>query len=134
MLCLDTSSLIAYLEGGSGRDVDLVDQALSDEVAVVSPITVTELLSDPHLRPEIRRLILELPTLSISDGYWERAGLLRAKILRKGSKARLADTLIAQICLDHQVSLVTRDRDFKIFKETAGLRVLMGPIHGLTGL
>jgi hypothetical protein len=32
------------------------------------------------------------------------------------------------------VGLVTRDRDFKIFKEAAGLRVLMGPIHGLTGL
>lgn len=32
--------------------------------------------------------------------------------LRK--KARLADTLIAQLCLDHQLPLITRDSDFKI--------------------
>jgi len=127
MLCLDTSSVIAYLQGDRGHDVDLVDQALADAVGVVSPVTVAELLSDPHLRPGVRRIILELPALSLADGYWERAGLLRAKVLRAGSKARLADTLIAQNCLDHQATLVTRDRDFKIFQQGAGLRVLIGP-------
>ncbi len=127
MLCLDTSSVIAYLQGDRGHDVDLADQALADAVGVVSPITVAELLSDPHLRPAVRRIILELPTLSIAEGYWERAGLLRAKVLRTGSKARLADTLIAQNCLDHKATLVTRDRDFKIFQQRAGLHVLIGP-------
>lgn len=127
MLCLDTSSVIAYLQGDRGHDVDLVDQALADAVGVVSLVTITELLSDPRLRPEVRRIILELPTLPIADGYWERAGLLRAKILRGGAKARLADALIAQNCLDHGATLVTRDRDFKVFQQAAGLRVLIGP-------
>lgn len=79
MLCLDTSSLIVYLQGEEGTDVDMVDQALIDQIAVLSPITVSELLSDPHLSATLRRTILELPTLSITDGFWERAGLLRAK-------------------------------------------------------
>ena len=123
MLCLDTSSLIAYLQGEEGADVDLIDQALIDHVGVLSPVTVAELLSDPALSQTLRRTILELPTLSMSEGVWERAGLLRAKELRAGRRANLADTLIAQSCLDHHATLVTRDRDFKTFVSAAGLRV-----------
>jgi predicted nucleic acid-binding protein len=123
MLCLDTSSLIAYLQGEEGADVDLIDQALIDQVGVLSPVTVAELLSDPRLSQTLRRTILELPTLSITEGFWKRAGLLRAKVLRTGRRANLADTLIAQSCLDHHATLVTRDRDFKTFVSAAGLRV-----------
>ena len=124
MLCVDTSSLIAYLEGARGSDVDLIDQAFSDEVGVLSPVTVSELLSDPKLSQTLREIVLQLPILPILDGYWERAGLLRAKILKRGRKAKLADTLIAQSCLDHNATIVTRDDDFKIFKQIAGLRIL----------
>jgi len=123
MLCLDTSSLIAYLQGDRGGDVELVDQALFENIGVLSPVTVTELLSDPRLSGRVRQIILELPTLPITDGFWTRAGLLRARILRGGHKARLADTLIAQNCLDHEATLVTRDTDFGIFKRLAGLRL-----------
>lgn len=125
MLCLDTSSVIAYLQGEEGADVEAVDQALIDQVGVLSPITVAELLSDPHLSSTVRRTILELPTLPITEGFWERAGLLRAKLLRTGRRANLADTLIAQGCLDHHATLVTRDRDFRNFVSLAGLRVML---------
>ena len=124
MLCIDSSSLIAYLEGAPGPDVNLVDQAFSDEVGIVSPVTITEILSDPNLNRSVRELILQLPVLPILDGFWERAGILRAKLLRVGHKARLADTLIAQNCLDHGAALLTRDHDFKAFKRLAGLRIL----------
>ena len=123
MVCIDTSSLIAYLEGANGKDVDLVDQVFTDEVGAISPVTVTEVLSDPHLSRFIRNVILQLPVLKILDGYWERAGTLRAKILRSGHKAKLADTLIAQNCLDHGATLVTRDVDFTIFGRLAGLKI-----------
>ncbi len=124
MLCIDTSSLIAYLEGASGADVDLVDRAFLDEVGIVSPVTITELLSDPHLSRSLRELILQLPLLPIADGFWERAGMLRAKLLRYGHKAKLADTLIVQNCLDHGATLLARDEDFKIFHRRVGLRIL----------
>jgi predicted nucleic acid-binding protein len=123
MLCLNTNSLIAYPQGEEGANVDLIDQALIDQVGVLSPVTVSELLSDPHLSQTLRRTILELPTLSITESLWERAGLLRTKVLGTGRRANLADTLIAQNCLDHHATLVTRDRDFKAFVSAAGLRV-----------
>ena len=123
MLCIDTSSLIAFLEGAQGVDVNLVDQAFSDKIGVVAPVTLGEILSDPKLRRGVRDTILQLPILPVLDGYWERAGLLRAKVLSRGRKAKLADTLIAQSCLDHGATLVTRDEDFKIFKQVAGLKM-----------
>lgn len=128
MLCIDTSSFIAYLEGDRGEDVELVDKAFSDQVGVLSPVIVTELLSDPQLSSALRRDILDVPVLPTTDGYWERAGLLRAKIQHRGYKAKLADTLITQSCLDYNVPLVTRDRDFRIFKQVAGLRILEGSL------
>jgi len=51
------------------------------------------------------------------------AGELRSKILAKGRRARLGDALIAQSCVDHGVPLLTRDRDFRAFAETAGLNL-----------
>ena len=123
MICIDTSSLIAYLEGANGKDVDLVDQVFTDEVGAISPVTVTEVLSDPQLRRFIRKVILQLPVLKILDGYWERAGTLRAKILRSVHKANLVDTQIAQNCFDHGATLVTRDVDFAIFGKLAGLKI-----------
>lgn len=127
MLCLDTSSLIAYLQGDDGADVDFVDRALIDQVGVLSPVTVAELLSDPHLSMSLRQTILEMPTLPVTEGFWERAGLLRARAVKSGRQANLADTLIAQSCLDHQATLVTRDRDFRVFNALAGLRLAVSP-------
>ncbi len=92
MLCFDTSSLIAYFQGEAGVNVDLIDQALIDQVGVLSPVIVEELLSDADLLLTLRRTILELPTLPLTEGFWEHAGLLRAKVLRTGRRANLADT------------------------------------------
>lgn len=39
---------------------------------------------------------------------------------------RRADALIAQLCLDHQAWLITRDRDFRAFAAAAGLDLMAG--------
>ena len=127
MLCIDTSAMIAFLEGEPGRDVELVGQALFDQVGVFSPIVVTELLSDPKLSSSVKNIILEIPVLPITEGFWERAGLLRAKLIHRKHKAKLADTLIAQTCLDNHVALVTRDNDFTHFKKVSALKVFVEP-------
>lgn len=115
--------MIAFLSGDDGSDVAAVESALRLRQGVFPPVVVTELLSDPAIRVEIALLIRALPWLEIRHGYWERAGQLRARLLRHGLKARLADILITQSCLDHDVALVTRDRDFRHFADHAGLRL-----------
>jgi hypothetical protein len=57
--------------------------------------------------------LLQLPLLEVQPGYWQRVGTLRAKVLARGFKSRVADALIAQCCIDHGVKLITRDRDFR---------------------
>ena len=124
MIAVDTSSLIAYLSGERGADVEATALALEHRQAALPPVVLTEIVSDPVLSPDVKTLLAELPMLDLLDGYWERAGLLRARMLAQGRKARLADTLITQSCLDHEVELVTRDRDFIPFARLAGLRLV----------
>lgn len=124
MIAVDTSTLIAYLAGDSGDDVERADRAMADRNLVLPPPVVTEILSGVNLERHAARKILGLPRLEILDGYWERTGRLRAAILAERRKARCADALIAQACLDHHVPIIVRDRDFRNFAEVAGLILL----------
>ena len=124
MIAVDSSTLVAFLAGDGGRDTDWLDQALALKQAVLPPVVLTEVLSAPGLDREIADLLRGLPVLDVRSGFWERAAETRARILARRLRARLADTLIAQTCIDHRVPLVTRDRDFRHFSAHAGLDLL----------
>ena len=124
MTCADTSSVVAYIRGEHGSDVDLLDRALADYSLVLAPVSVSELLSDTDLTPSVEKFVLGIQQLEITPGYWERAGHLQAGLFRRGYRPKIADTLIAQSCLDHRVPLITRDRDFSCFRKFAGLQLL----------
>lgn len=124
MIAVDSGSLIAYLSGWQGPDVDATALVMEHWQAALPPVVLTELVSDPALSPEVKTLLASLPMLEVLGGYSERAGLPRVRMLAQGRKARLADTLITQSCLDHDVELVTRDPDFIGFAHAAGLRLL----------
>jgi predicted nucleic acid-binding protein len=129
VIAVDTSSFVAYLSGAEGFDVEATDWALEHRQAAMPPVVLAELLSDPKLAHDVKQLFTGLPLLAVAPGYWERAGLLRARIIAHGRRARLADALIAQSCLDHDVELITRDADFRPFVRAAGLRLFT--THGL---
>ncbi len=122
LIAADTSSLRRYWAGDDGSDVRLVDAALDREDLVIAPIVITELLSDPGSQT-ILPFVLALRMMNITPGHWFRAGELRARTKAAGHKAGLADTLIAQSCIDHDVPLITHDRDFRHFIK-AGLKLL----------
>ena len=126
MIAVDTSTWIAFLSGAEGKDVDRLDQALQDRVVVMPPPVLSELLSDPKMSADLEATLREVPLLDIADGYWARAGRLRATVLERRRKARLGDALIAQSCLDHRLPLLTRDRDFMTFAAAAGLDLVVG--------
>lgn len=126
MIAADTSTWVAFLEGGGGQDVHLLDRALEERQVLMAPVVLTELLSDPKLPSDVAKTLCDVPLIEVGEGYWQRAGLLRAKVLAKRRKARLGDALIAQSCTDRGVSLLTRDRDFRAFTEAAGLDIVFG--------
>jgi len=92
------------------------------------PVVLAELLSDPLRSLAARESLLHLPLLEVQSGFWERAGLTRAELIKRRIKPKLADTLIAQICIDHDMPLHARDADFRPFARLAGLKLTL---HGV---
>ena len=125
MIAADTGTWIAFLQGETADDTELLDQSLQDRQLLMVPVVLTELLSDPKLSVDVARTLCDLPAIEIGNDYWQRAGTLRAKVLAKRRRARLGDALIAQSCIDGGISLLTRDRDFRAFAEAAGLKLIV---------
>jgi predicted nucleic acid-binding protein len=126
MIAADTSTWIAFFNGDDGEDVRLLDKGLEDRQVLMVPVVLMEILSDPKLPSSVAETLSELPQIEVGSGYWERAGALRAKVLAKRRQARLGDALIAQSCLDREIPLLTRNRDFRAFAEGAGLDLVIG--------
>jgi len=126
MIAADTSTWVAFLDGGGGEDAQLLDKALEDRQVLMVPVVLTELLSDPKLPSDVAETLSEVPLIETALGYWQRAGALRAMVLAKRRKARLGDALIAQSCIDRGIPLLTRDRDFYAFAQAAGLDLILG--------
>jgi predicted nucleic acid-binding protein len=124
MIAADTSTIVAFLAGERGRDVEALDQALAGRSVHICPIVVTEVLSDTKARRTLEPILDNLPLLAPTDGYWQRAGLTRSRVLARGHRASLADALICQSCLDYGAPLITRDKDFRAFARLCGLRLI----------
>jgi predicted nucleic acid-binding protein len=124
MIAIDTSALAAFLNDEHSWAASAVEEALDQQCAVFPPVVLTEILSASGLKGEIVSVLLQIPLLTVTSDYWANAGRLRSKITGLGRKARLADCLIAQSCLDHQVPLITLDRDFQVFEKFGGLQLV----------
>ena len=123
MIAVDTSTLSALLSGADGSDVALLADGLARGDVRLPPVVLTEILSDPVSAKVLAPRLVELELLDLSEGYWQRAGESRAKLRARGLKAKVADALIAQACIDHDVPLITRDHDFRHFVKHCGLRL-----------
>lgn len=123
MIAVDTSVLIDWLDQADTREAKRVAGFAESGEGVLAAVTITELLSDPRGARVLDAALIAFPTLPIRDGYWERAGLLRATIKRAGRKAALGDALIAQACIDADVPLLTSDADFAAFAKLGGLKL-----------
>jgi predicted nucleic acid-binding protein len=119
----DSSSLIAHFNDQPGDDVQRLRNAMASGHLVLPPVVLTEVLSDPAVDVFIEKHLQDILPLELTGGYWTRAGQSRRVLLSKGLKARVGDALIAQACIDHDVALITRDRDFRHFAEHCGLRL-----------
>ncbi len=121
MIAVDTNVAIYFFAGKASKEVTVLEDLFRNNLAIFPPLVITELLSDPWIPKKIVDFLAGAPQLKTLPGYFERAGRLRAKLLRRGLKARTADSLIAQSCIDSKVKLLTNDKDFKNFETYCGL-------------
>jgi predicted nucleic acid-binding protein len=123
LIALDTSAFARLLAGETDAASMAARAALNAGDAHLPPVVLTELLSNPSIVESAVSYVSSVPLLELFDGYWHRAALLRADLLRRELKGQLADCLIAQCCLDHDIPLITYDLDFRHFIP-AGLKLL----------
>jgi predicted nucleic acid-binding protein len=123
LIAADTSSVINFLSGAQTVDRPRVRAALRAQELCLPPPVKTELLSGWPRAAGLDELLRQAPLMPIADGYWQRAGDHRHLLLSKGLKAKLADALIAQCCIDADVALIAHDEDFRHFAQWCGLKL-----------
>ena len=123
MIAADSSSFIGFLNGALTDDISMVRDALRAGTLWLPPPVKTEILSGRVMGATAAELVDGVRLLPITEGFWDRAGLNRGLLWGKGLKANLADTLIAQCCIDAGAPLIARDRDFRHFEQWCGLKL-----------
>jgi len=86
MIAADTSTWIAFLQGESGRYVQLLDKALEDRQVVMAPAVLTELLSDPKLPEAVAQYLSEIPPIEIQSGTGSAPGCCEPKWSPNGAR------------------------------------------------
>jgi len=123
-LCLDTSALIAYLKG---RDpgAAAVERAVKDYACHVTAITVYELLFGvARAQKQIgeEALLGVMNVAPFDDAAARRAARLHADLISRNEDIGVKDVLIAAICLEHSLPLLTLNE--RHFSRVPGLQVV----------
>lgn len=124
MICFDTCVWIAYFAGDESRETELLDYHLKLRSVMMHPVVLAELFSDEGLPEPVRSDLLALPEIKLLDGFWARVGRLRAQMRNAKMTPKLADTLIAQGCIESNTPLVTLDQGFQRFQRFTSLHLV----------
>jgi predicted nucleic acid-binding protein len=98
----------------------------SGEPILTTGLIVQELLqgfSGPRAREQLIARFAVLPMLSPAREDHIDAAALRNRCRRSGVQIGTIDALIAQICIRHQLTLLTADRDFARIARHSALRL-----------
>jgi predicted nucleic acid-binding protein len=123
---VDSSIWIDCLRTGSSAALRRQSKAIliGNDRFTCEPVTFEILRAVPKRdRTRTEALIATLPVLSTPGSLWSAARVLGQKCLDKGFFPPAMDLLIAQVCLHHDVSIVTFDAHFRQIAEVSPLSV-----------
>lgn len=124
MIAADSSILIDAMQGVTGAKIQMLHDAIRTDTLRLPPPVVTEILSFPRAAVGLSQFGA-YKQLDIETGFWGRAAVSRRGLLERGLKAKLADALIAQCCIDADVPLLSHDTDFRHFAAHCGLKLAL---------
>jgi predicted nucleic acid-binding protein len=104
----------------------LKDALLGDEVVVTTGLVLQELLqgfSGPKASAQIVERFAALPLLQPDRQDHIDAATLRTACRQAGVQIGTIDALLAQLCIRHELTLLTTDRDFTHAARHCPLRV-----------
>jgi len=114
-------------EPASSPHVTALKQAIRNgELIVTTGLVLQELLqgfSGPKARDEILESFSTLPLLAPDRGDHVDAASLRNRCRRRGIQIGTVDALLAQLCIRHDMVMLSSDRDFQRVAKHSDLRL-----------
>ena len=112
-----------------GAEVSFLVRAIeSGEILLTTGLVLQELLqgfSGPKSRERIVERFAAVPLLAPDRDDPIRAAQLRNHCRRKGVQIGTIDALLAQLCIRHDLTMLTTDKDFIRIAEHSSLKVWM---------
>ena len=112
-----------------GKEVQLLRRALSEGIAVFTTGLVLQELLQGFLGAKAASQIIErfaaLPLVIPDRVDHIQAAEIRNRCRRKGIQTGTIDALLAQLCLRHDLELLTTDNDFKHISKVYPLRLIL---------
>lgn len=129
MFLADTSVWVDHFRGADSAEARRLDAAFSGAEGIcVCGLIVTEILqgvADDASYRRIKRLLDELVYLPMTRDTYIRAADIYRAVRRRGLSIRnTIDCLIAACAVQHNVPLLTKDKDFQTIARTAKLELL----------
>lgn len=129
-MLVDTSVWIDFFNAHDSAEAQLLAELIADGEPIEIPgIVLVEILSGLRSEAEVARIghlleaFDELPEADRADCL-EATRIFRACRSRGRTIRSTVDCLIAQGCLRHDLTLLTKDRDFRAIAECTGLRLV----------
>ncbi len=131
-MIVDTSAWVEFLRGtGSKADCAVAD-ALREGQPIAAPgLVIQEVLqgcrSDTHAA-EVRRLLESCARVEpVYPETYAHAAALYRRCRKAGRTVRATvDCLLGALALEHDLAVLTLDRDFEVLRSVAGVRVVRG--------
>ena len=124
MILIDTSAWIEFLRDTGSPICILVDELLSEEIAVCDAVRMEVLAGarDEFHLLDLRRLLARAVMLPTDPTDYEDAAALYRRCRRNGETVRkLIDCLIASVAISAGASVLHQDADFDVLARHTGL-------------
>jgi len=131
MMLADTSAWVDYFNGHPSAEAEWLAHAIADNQPIILPgVVLTEILLGLKSEAEAERIALLLTAFDTAPSFDPADYLAAATIYRAcrthGYTVRSTIAcLIAQLCLRHDFTLLTKDRDFQAIARFFPLRLTM---------
>ena len=129
MVIVDTSVLVDFINGVTNPETEWLDLRLEHQRFGLTTLILTEVLMGMRNEREAAIIQAELDHFELVELHERDLAIDAARhyrSLRSDGRTirKTTDLLIATHCIRHQHSLLHRDRDFDVFAERRGLKVV----------
>lgn len=124
MILIDSSAWISFFNTKSSTVEATIIKLIEINQAAICGIVEMELLSgiNPTKEEKVTDLLSALPYIETTKENYKAAGINQNKLRKKGIAIPSTDTLIATLCMENNLSILTLDKHFQHFTKLKKLQ------------